>query len=307
MKNAFVRDGSMKKANRNIKHGLALVCVAALLFPHASAHAQRSKRRGNATKGALVFVVSGDFEEKILDALAVVAGGEIKAPYAEQDMAAARRFSEKHFRAGTKYRMTFGGGDAGTFSVKSATDGCNNYHASGDAQTSANIRGRVMALATDSAKLGEGASARRAPEAQERAAVLALVNKIFRERRTPAAELPKITVTNMTATDLDRDGRYEIVGSFALESKGNRRRDLFLIAASEGEGFRADFVHFQSYHPPIEGFNSSVDFVDQLDMDGDGVGEVVTLDGGFDAYGYSIYRKKRGRWSRVLRMIGDAC
>ena len=285
---------------------LALLSAVAVLFPQA-APAQTNSRQA-APAGALVFVVGGDVESRSLDALAVVnARGQLMQPYTDQDMDAARRFAETHFRAGQKYRLTFGGGEVGTFTVKEAGEGCNNYHARGTAETTANIRGRVMALATDSEEFGKGASARRAPDAKERAATLELVNRIYRQRKTPASLLSKIEVTNLTATDLDRDGRYEMVGSFVLETKPNRRRDLFLIAAPQATGFRADFIHFQSYQLPAEGFASSVDFVDQLDMDGDGVSEVVTIDGGFDAYGYSIFRKKRGRWTRVHQVTGDAC
>jgi hypothetical protein len=42
-------------------------------------------------------------------------------------------------------------------------------------------------------------------------------------------------------------------------------------------------------------------------MDGDGIAEVVTIDEGFDGYGYSIYKKRNGRWRSVYSGIGDAC
>jgi hypothetical protein len=66
-------------------------------------------------------------------------------------------------------------------------------------------------------------------------------------------------------------------------------------------------VNYQSYKLPPEGFDSAIKFVDQLDLDGDGTGEVFAIQGGFDAYGYLIYRKQAGRWRKVYHMIGDAC
>jgi len=69
----------------------------------------------------------------------------------------------------------------------------------------------------------------------------------------------------------------------------------------------ADFVNFQAYQPPPEGFLSSIDFVDQLDLDGNGVGEVFAVQGGFDGYAYVIFRRVGGRWRQVFNMIGDAC
>jgi hypothetical protein len=66
-------------------------------------------------------------------------------------------------------------------------------------------------------------------------------------------------------------------------------------------------VKFQAYQPPPEGFLSSIDFVDQLDLDGDGVAEVFAQQGGFDGYQYLIFKKVGGRWRQVWEIGGDAC
>ena len=69
-----------------------------------------------------------------------------------------------------------------------------------------------------------------------------------------------------------------------------------------------------SYHsagcqlvPPPEEFLHSIDFVDQLDLDRNGVGEVSAVQGGIDAHGYLIFKKVAGRWRRVYGVMGDAC
>jgi len=59
-------------------------------------------------------------------------------------------------------------------------------------------------------------------------------------------------------------------------------------------------VKFQAYRPPPEQFLSSIDYVDQLDVDGDGIGEVFTIQGGFDAYAYVIFKKC---WRAVARSL----
>lgn len=319
------RDGSPRaalKPSSTLSRHLARHCetmntvsIKRLLLPLAAAAlvasaSQRVLAQGAAQRGAVVFVVSGDASSSdvTLDALVRVERGRFAETYAQQDVSAARLFAEEFFRPGRKYRLTFGGGDAGAVTIKAATEGCNNMHASGAADTSAPLRGRVMGLATDSETLGRRPGSRRPPEASERAAVLELVRRIYRQRRTPASLLADIQVTNLTATDLDGDGRPEMVGSFTLESTGRRRRDLFLIAATRARaGLVADFVNFQSYRLPSEGFDSAVDFADQLDMDGDGTAEVVAVQHGFDAYGYTIFKKRRGRWSAVYSTTGDAC
>jgi hypothetical protein len=58
---------------------------------------------------------------------------------------------------------------------------------------------------------------------------------------------------------------------------------------------------------PPEGFDSAIDFVDQLDLDGDEVVEVLVQQHGFDAYGYAIYKKSAGRWREIYAATVDAC
>ena len=255
----------------------------------------------------LVCVVSGEESEMSMDAVVIVDSGKLLAPYKEDDEADQQRFAKEYFPPGQKYRLLFGGGDAGTATVEKSGIGCNNLHATVTVATSMKIRGHVMALATNSESLGRKPGARRAPTDAERAAVLDLVKTIYLQRRVTASLYRSLKVTNLTATDLDGDGKYEMVGSFTLASKNKFERDLFLIAAPQGAGMRADYVKFQAYQPPAEGFLSSIDFVDTLDLDGDGIGEVFAVRGGFDAYGYLIYKKQNGRWRQVFQALGDAC
>ncbi|MDX6695432.1 MAG: hypothetical protein QOF02_3035 [Blastocatellia bacterium] len=118
----------------------------------------------------------------------------------------------------------------------------------------------------------------------------------------------RLKVNNLTATDLDGDGQFEFIGDFVIKTGdiSGARRDLFLIASAQGKGYRAELAEFQSYKMD-SGFGRGIAFVDQLDMDGDGTGEVVTVDEGFDAYGYSIYKKRNGRWQSIHSIAGDAC
>jgi hypothetical protein len=256
----------------------------------------------------LVAVVSGDGESEMnMDAVVIVKGGKLSAPYLEQSEAAQQKFAKEYFQAGQKYRVTFGGGEVGTATVKKSDTGCNNIHATVAVETTAKIHGQVKALATNSSSLGKRASARRAPTDSERTAIMDLVKKIYMQHGVTSAQYRSLKVTNLSATDLDGDGKYEMIGSFALALKTKAERDLFLIAETQGAGMRPGFVKFQAYQPPAEGFLSSVDFVDQLDLDGDGMGEVFAVQGGFDAYGYLIFKRLGGRWGQVYSAMGDAC
>ncbi len=255
----------------------------------------------------VVFTVSGDAGEYNMDAVVVVDGKRLRAPFTDEQKDGQKKFGDTYFATGKQYRLTFGGGTAGTVTLKKWTDGCNSIHADVAVSGSAPLGGQVKALATNSESLGKPTSSRRAPTDAERKAVLALVKSIYAQRGVNAALFRSLNVTNLAATDLDGDGKYELIGSFTLATKTKFERDLFLIAKPQGAVMRGDFVKFQAYQPPAEGFLSSIDFIDQLDLDGDGVGEVFAVQGGFDAYGFSIFKKQAGRWRQVYTGLGDAC
>jgi len=289
------------------------------------------------TEIAFVGVVSpGDPDEpqSNMDALVLVENGKLKQPYPENNEAAQKKFAANYFAPGRKYRVTFGGGEVGTATVDSSAMGCSNIHASATVADQKKIPPHVYALATNSPTMGKRPSRRRSPTDAERAAVMLMVREIYRARGTSAALLNKLQTTNLTATDLNGDGAFELIGSFVIESKpaprkgrranrvniatGNARRDLLLIAEPQrsrqpattitsAPSFKAALVEFQSYNMPSEGFDSAVDFVDQLDLDSDGVGEVFVRQHGFDAYGYGIYKKTARGWREIYTTTGDAC
>jgi hypothetical protein len=258
-------------------------------------------------KGVVVFAVSAESGEGSMDAVVIVDGKQLRAPYTDEQKDKQKSFANEYFAPGTIYRLIFGGGEAGSVTVKKWSEGCNNVHAEVTPATTARLGGKVMALATNSESLGKRASARRAPTDAERAAVMVLMKSIYSQNRTPVGLIPSIKVTNLTATDLNGDGKYEMIGSFTLSSKNKFERDLFLIAHQQGAAMSADFVKFQAYQPPPETFLSSIDFIDQLDLDGDGTGEVFATQGGFDGYALLIFKRVNGRWRQVFDQIGDAC
>ena len=256
---------------------------------------------------AVIFAVTGEPDEYHMDAVVIVDGKRLLAPFTDEQKDKQKAFAEKYFATGRTYRLTFGGGEAGSVTLKKWSEGCNSVHAEVAVSSSARLGGSVRALATNSDSIGKRPSSRRAPTDAERSAVMTLVKNIYKQNRTPASLLPSIKITNLTATDLDGDGKYEFIGSFTSAARNKFERDLFLIAKPQGTAMAADFVKFQGYQPPPEQFLHSIDFVDQLDLDGNGIGEVFAVQGGFDAYAYVIFRKVAGRWHQVYDIIGDAC
>jgi hypothetical protein len=241
-----------------------------------------------------------------MDAIGILDGKSLRAPY-QDDEKDHQRFGDQYLATGTVYRLIFGGGEAGTVTVNKWSLGCETLHAQATLNTKVRIGGKVWALATNAESLGHRSPSRRAPTDAERAAVMTLMKNIYSQHGTPANLIGSIKVSNLTATDLNGDSKHEIIGSFTLAAKNKFERDLFLIATPQGVTMRADFEKFQAYQPPPEGFLSSIDFIDQLDIDGDGIAEVFATGGGFDGYALLVFKKVNGRWRQIFDMAGDAC
>ena len=291
---------------------LAVLAIGAFVFAHPAvtvqfARAQQQTSKKPALEGTLVFAVSGDGVEASLDPVVMVRGGKLDVPYHGENEKAQSQFAQVYFKPGQTYRLIFGGGQVGTATVTKSDIGCNNIHATANLKTTARIHGQIMALATNSESFGRKPSSRRAPTDEERAFVMKLVRQIYTGKGTSSQELRSLQTTNLTATDLNGDGRSEIIGSFLIAGKNKMRRDLFLIAEPQTTGYKATLANYQFYKLPPEGFDSEILFVDQLDFDGDGIAEVFATQAGFDAYSNLIFKKRNGRWLRVFTIVGDAC
>ena len=224
--------------NNGAKFAIAwLALVALITSAPKAANSAGAAQRNNPT---VIFAVNGEPDDYHMDAVAFFNGRQFTAPFSDEQKNAQKNFGDKYFAANRKYRLIFGGGEAGTVTLKKWSEGCNSIHSEVSLATSARLGGQVRALATNNESIGKRASSRRAPTEVERADVLKLVKTIYRQRRTPTNLIGSIKVTNLTASDLDGDGRYEMIGSFTLAAKNKFERDLFLIAKSSGAGVRAD-------------------------------------------------------------------
>ncbi|HVF55786.1 MAG TPA: hypothetical protein VM934_06525 [Pyrinomonadaceae bacterium] len=302
---------------------LAAATTLALMSLAAPLNVSRAQTKtGPQTKGepSVVFAVtknqSGDASagDAMIDPIVIVNRGKFAAPPGgdsgeEANAGAARekRFIADFYRPGRQYRLLFGGGEAGTASVvKYIEPGCVGIEAGVVLQTAAKLGGQVGALATNSNVFARGQqSTRRTPSESERAAALKLAQSALRQKGVKDTLIAKMETINLTAVDLDRDKKAELVGAFIVNGAAGIEHALFMVFEPEGSDFRAALNWY--YRTPGEAEVQYRRLVDVLDLDGDGVAEILTQGLYYESHNYMIYKKAGGQWRVVYEGGGGGC
>ena len=289
-----------------------LIAATAIVWHSVPVGAQRQARSSR----AVLFSVAR-YEEHpavMIEPIVIIERGRyLPPPSAESGAAnppATQRFISEYYRAGRSLRLLFGGAAAGTLTVREhIRPACVDLTASAQAQTSVRLGGMVQALATDSATLGGQRSLRRAATEAERTSILELARNRYRQRGVAAAALRTIETLNLTAVDLNRDGDWEMIGSFRAGSLANSTPEhtLFLIAEPQGQGFRASHVWYHRTPVNDEAEAQQQLLVDHLDLDGDGVSEIITHIMYYESHDYHIYKKQGSQWRRIYMGGGGGC
>ena len=47
--------------------------------------------------------------------------------------------------------------------------------------------------------------------------------------------------------------------------------------------------------------------MEQLDLDGDGTDEIVTINTYYEGWDYTIYKEQKGKWEKVCQGGGGGC
>ena len=301
---------------------VSLILAATLLLASVSVSSTPASRTRQQNGPTVVFAVSAmQLPGAQMEPFVIVEGGQFKNPVAgDSDEDEIKRFADAYYAKGRKYRLLFGGGEAGSLTItQTEREECFRTGVGVNLQTQAKLNRNVMAVATNSDSLG-GKNTRRSPTAAERAAVLPLARAAYRQNKVPVSLLNTMTTVNLTALDLDGDGRAELVGTFVVKKKRRpqARDPLFLIAVPEGDGYRTAVANYARYTDKDIMGGGSLDAVgesgiyterllDGLDLDGDGTSELVTITDGFEGVHYLIYKRQNAKWNQVYEFGNYRC
>jgi hypothetical protein len=222
------------------------------------------------------------------------------------------------FKPKTNYDVVFGGVSAGKAEVDedAKTSECAPNMASAAVTTKANLKGNVMALATN-LDFKKGSGTRRLPTTAERAEIEKLVKAEFASQKVAASALKTTNYHNLTAIDADNDGKIELVGSYYVKSSAKTRGLLFFIAEKSASGkFGFTYKEFETIKEAdvmsqditaLDGGTYNELLLDTLDVDGDGIGEIFTITQAFEGNNFSVLSKKAGKWTKSFEAGNYHC
>lgn len=297
---------------RTIKfQSLAVSVIASLL----SVTVLGQKKPAVKTVKPMVFAVLND--GKMLEPIAYVNKGKLEAPVdGSDDKSIIAAFNKSYYKVGTSYRLIFGAANAGTVTVKSSDSKSECSANMAEAVTKATktpLKGLVMGLATNAA-IKNTNGVRRRPTPAERTEIEALVKAEFvAQKLTPKT----LKYHNLTALDLESDGKVEFVGTFWVDIDNLTRGLLFFIAAQGTNGkYAIGYKDYRSIDQAsvMSGDIKNVDegvyhelLLDAFDYNGDGVSEVFTYKQSFEGSGFNVYARDGAAWANVFEGANYHC
>jgi uncharacterized membrane protein len=263
----------------------------------------------------VIFAVLND--GRTLEPLAKIENGKLMQTVSGgDDGEILKAFSKTYYKPKTVYNLIFAGNIAGTVSVikNDPTAECSTNLASATTKsTKAKLKGFVMGLATNM-KPTKTFGTRRMPTPAERAAVEKLVSAEFAKNKVSAKTLRS---HNLTALDVDKDGKMEFVGTYWVTTSATERALLFFIADSVRGGklsigfnvfrnIKKDEVMSGEINALDEGVYHEL-LLDILDYNNDGVAEIFTYSQGFEGASFSVYRRNEGTWEQEVETSNYHC
>lgn len=290
------------------------ISVLILLFAVFVSQAQKPRQTPKPRPKSIVFAVidSG----KMIEPIAYITNGKLTD--ATNSAGGQNSFASIYYKPKTSYTVVFGGVGNGKFTVTKSNVGseCSTNLAYGTTSSKARLSKIVMALATN-AKVSTGTGVRRLPTAAERAEIEKLVRAEFTKQKVPAAMQKDLHYQNLTAIDVDKDGKAEMVGSYWLAPSAKDRRMLFFIADKDGYGkYSFGYSEYQHVTPDkvMSGDVKDTDggiyhelMIDYMDYDGDGTGEIFTIIQAFEGNNFHAFRRQGGKWVKTYEAYNYHC
>jgi len=250
-----------------------------------------------------VFAIQQDGESFVIDPIVVVHYGadqqfkvvpSLNAPTQPNSIDVDHEtFAGTFYKPGSALSLFSGGEKIGTATVRSAVPGtgenggCINLGAT----ISLNSSTPRPLLATNTiSEIPGHRSTRRPALASEVAIIRKLGRQWLAENGLSSRLLKRGTTGPVTSTQLRAGGGHAIIGRFDVQSKRAVHR-LFAVAEQHGNRYQLTLAILNTQQDlDAEKDKLEIEYLDQLDVDNDGIDEFITTEHGYEGWGYTIWR-----------------
>lgn len=141
----------------------------------------------------------------------------------------------------------------------------------------------------------------KAPTEAQKEAFLGLAQDLLAPQGVAANQ---ISVVNLAATRVDDHAPALLVGDIT----GGAQRAFLIAEAERGGGYKIAISSLHDTSDDDEGVDEHEQFLDQLDITGDGVDEIVSIGWYAGSWDYNIYRRNaKGAWEKLYHGGGGGC
>jgi hypothetical protein len=245
----------------------------------------------------------------VLDPIARIKGTTLAAPLpAGKDAEAASvNFEKIYFVPGTTYPLLFGGSVLGSITVeKPESISCEAETATAKLSKPAPLGLDALAVSTLQGIRTHDNWRHVAPE-EQRTEFVRLASDYLKAHGAETLTLENLKIPSLRATRLKPGGPDLLIGNIALAEK-TKVYDLFLVIQFEPGKTQTLISSFHVSNDLEDGKDRQQEkFLDQIDLDGDGTDEIVTVSGYYESWDYTIYRKQDGEWKQAYKGGGGGC
>lgn len=294
------------------------VCGSLILLLISAAFSQKRRTTTPAPKPkTIVFAVLDD--GTTLEPIGEIDKGElVDTSGSAGDEKAAAAFTKTYYKPKMTYNLIFGGAANGTVTIKSSdpkAECSKNLATITTVSAKAKLKGFVMGLATNDKPAKTASGTRRLPTSAERTEIESLIRAEYTKQGVSANAQKKLNYYNLTALDVDNDGKAEMVGSYWVETSAKERNYLFFIAEQDGGKYKFGYSEYEKVTPDdiMSGDFKDLDelggelLLDAMEYDGDTTAEIFTIEKAFEGNNYHVYSRRDGKWTRVYEGYNYHC
>jgi hypothetical protein len=262
----------------------------------------------------ILFAVWGPQQGKqpgtfVLDPIARIRGATFTEPLPEgkDREAASDNFEKIYFIPGRTYSLLFGGNKFGSITVEKAEAvGCEGQTATAKASRPTPLGLDALAVTTLKG-IRTHDNWRHVASEEQRSAFVRLANDYLKGHGAGTFTLEKLKIPSLRATRLKLGGPDTLIGNVILAEK-TKIHDLFLVIEFQLGKTQPIIASYHVSNDPEDRTDRQQEkFLDQVDLDGDGTDEIVTMSGYYESWDYAIYREQNGQWKLAYRGGGGGC